>query len=342
MKILFICLSGLKFNVMTPLREPLGGTESAVAYLAYHLYLRGHDVTIMVKGAEDAVEVGVKHIEISEEGAKELNPDVVIVPSAPQAIPGIKKIIPNAAVILWNHMQPDQPSIQPIFNKEIQKDINNIVYVSESQKSVFGIDGRVINNAISPAFESMFTSASDVLKHKKCKGAYTSTPYRGLAILATMQEIEIEVFSSMAVYQGDETPYAAMYEKLKANDCLKLNGSVSQANLADRLRPISFLVYPSIFRECHSIAIIEAMAAGLKVITTDMASPQTEFIDSMPMESATVEEYAKLLRANINYFRSRPEEWAEKSWKQIQYINQEFTWKKKAEEWETYLKGLKV
>lgn len=342
MKILFVCLSGLKFTVKTPHEEPLGGTESAVAYLATELHWRGHEVTIMT--TRDSIETihGIKHIPVSEEGVKAIDPDFVVVPSAPQAIPGIRKCAPNAHVVLWNHMRPDQPSMQPLFDATIQKDIEHIVYVSTSQRDAFNIKGDVINNAISPAFENMFTSASQILETKECRGVYTSTPYRGLAILASIKELDIDVFSSMAVYQSDDSSYEAMYKKLKENDCLKLHGSVSQAELANQLRRTAFLVYPSIFVECHSIAILEAMAAGLKVITTDAASPQTEYIDSLASTGATVDAYATLLRSNINFFRSRPEAWADKAWRQIQYVNQEFTWKKKAAEWETYLGTLKV
>jgi len=53
-----------------------------------------------------------------------------------------------------------------------------------------------------------------------------------------------------------------------------------------------------------------------------------------------VEEYTKLLRKNINRFRAYPEEWAENIWKQVQYINQNFTWALRAHQWEAYLKNL--
>jgi len=262
------------------------------------------------------------------------------VASAPQAVPAIRKIVPDAKVILWNHMRPDQPAMQPLLNdKAVLEACEHIVYVSEAQRAVFPTQegAVVINNAIAPCFEKMFSSAAEISLTKKCRGAYTSTPYRGLAILSGIQEIEIDVFSSMRVYQGDDAAFQAMYDNLKKNDCLSLHGSVSQRTLATALHSVSFLVYPCIFAECHSIAILEAMAAGLKVVTTEQASPQTEFIDSMPSKDDTVDAYVKLLRKNVNFFRSRPDEWAEKMWQQVQYINANFTWRKKAQEWDDYL-----
>jgi len=46
MKILFVNLSSLKFTAATPDRAPLGGSESALCYLARQLAQRGHDVSL--------------------------------------------------------------------------------------------------------------------------------------------------------------------------------------------------------------------------------------------------------------------------------------------------------
>lgn len=347
MKILFICFSTLKFDVTTPGKKPLGGTESAIAYLATELANEGHCVTLMCNlpdGIHGKLINGVRHVIISEDVA-EFEPHVVIVASAPMAAPGVKKLLPNAKIVLWNHMRPDQPAMQQLFQPDFRNSIDQIIYVSDSQKKAFldlskTIDGNVINNAIAPCFENLFSSSQEVLAAKKVRGAYTSTPYRGLGVLAEIKEIPIDVYSSMDVYQGDNDPYKPMFDVLRRNDCITLHGSCGQEELAIALHPVSFMVYPSIFAECHSIAIIEAMAAGLKVVTTDVAHAQTEFVDSMPSKEATVEGYAKLLRKNVNYFRAYPAEWSEKIWKQVQYVNQEFTWRKRAREWTDHLQKL--
>lgn len=359
MKIMFLCFSGLEFDASTPYNNPLGGTESAVAYLAGALAARGHDVSIMGKlpalpaTTGPCVIRGVKHYEIADEQSilDAIDPDVVVAASAPSAFPGIAKTLPRAERVLWNHMRPDQPAIHPLGEPNVQIAIKHIVYVSEVQKRAFAVlvprksgqidvalsaEEKVINNAIAPAFENLFTGPEEILATKKCKGAYTSTPFRGLAALAGVRELPIEVYSSMAVYQGDDTQFKPMYKNLEANDCIAMKGSVSQDALAGALRSAAFLVYPSIFPECHSIAILEAMAAGLKVITTDCAIEPNPFVDIMPA-SGSLDDYVKMLRKNINSFRSRPEVWAEKIWEQVQSINAEFTWKKKAAEWETYL-----
>lgn len=343
MKILFVSLSGVKFDVETPRKQPLGGTESACAYLAEHLAVLGHCVTIMSQCEKKKLR-GVWHVPVARD-IDTLEPDVVIVLSGPQAIPAMREIVPKAKIVLWNHMQPNQPTMQTLFSPDVQKTIEHIVYVSASQKAAFSavpasIDACVINNAIGPAFENAFASAAELLETKLCKGIYTSTPYRGLAILSGVKEIPIDVYSSMQVYQGDDAPYKTMYDNLEKNDCLTLHGSVAQEELARVMRDVAFYVYPSIFPECHSIAIIEAMALGVKIVTTDMAAAPYEFVDSIPYAGCTVADYAKLLRKNINYFRAEPEKHAQRMWEQVQYINREFTWKTKAIDWDLYLRNL--
>jgi len=347
MRILFICFSSLKFNVRTPFEAPLGGTESAVCYLSVALAQKGHKVMLMRNTDVDdtgTIIGGVEHIKITDD-AKHLNPDVVVIVSAPMASIGVRNVWPEAKIVLWNHMRPDQPAMAHLFEDKYRAPIDKIVYVSDSQRKAFlesgkDVNGSVIQNAISPCFADRFRSAQDILETKRCRGAYTSTPYRGLAVLASIKELPIDVYSSMQVYQGDDGDYEAMYAKLKANDCITLHGSKGQSELAAVLRPVAFLVYPSIFTECHSIAILEAMAMGLKVITTTVAHEPTEFVESLPYATTTLDDYTAALRKNITFFRSQPEKWAEQMWKQVQYVNSEFTWAKRAREWDTHLQNL--
>src|SRR5215469_16772456 len=47
MKIVFIDLINWDYTPLTPLEQPLGGSQSAAIYLARELAARGHDVTLL-------------------------------------------------------------------------------------------------------------------------------------------------------------------------------------------------------------------------------------------------------------------------------------------------------
>ncbi len=65
MKILFACLTPVTFDAGTPEREPLGGTESCVCYLARQLAANGHEVSLMTRDAPVSMVMGVRHLPVA-------------------------------------------------------------------------------------------------------------------------------------------------------------------------------------------------------------------------------------------------------------------------------------
>ena len=135
----------------------------------------------------------------------------------------------------------------------------------------------VIGNGIAPAFENMFASPEDLLRAKQNRAAYTATPYRGLSVLVrAMQgfdrDIKLDVFSSMRVYQAVRRRIRAAIAAGGAKPCNYLPRLRRRANLARHLRETAFLFYPSIYPETFCITAAEAMAAGMKVVTTQLGA----------------------------------------------------------------------
>src|SRR5262249_10114681 len=146
----------------------------------------------------------------------------------------------------------------------------------------------VLLNAVSPAFEKLFRDVEELrlAKSAALRLAYTSAPFRGLPILLECfpelhrrhPNCHLHVFSSMQVYNevGSQDKLQPLYSWCRATLGATYHGSVSQAQLAVEMRGVSILAYPNTFEETSCIAVLEALAAGALVVTSDLgALPET-------------------------------------------------------------------
>lgn len=351
MKLLFVNGSRLRFTVRTPALEPLGGSESALAYLAVALESRGHAVTLMAN-LPDGTDVkidGVAHVPLAEVQnpaffAKE-DFDAVITLSAPPAMAHMKQMVPRACHIAWLHLPPTMAVRELVLRHAGAMDW--CVFVSQTQARAVAFPGRsaVIGNAIAPAFENLFASAADTRTAKKNRAAYISVPDRGLDVLAEVigraaLETEFDIYSGMRLYQQPDDPFAPLYATLKDLPHCHLHGALGQAALAQALKPAAILAYSCTVGETYGIAVQEAMAAGLKVVTTDLGHlPHTTmgFADIVPYGEGLVARFAGQLKNAVAAFLADPQAWAEERFAQVQAVNRDCTWAVRAREWEDFL-----
>jgi glycosyltransferase involved in cell wall biosynthesis len=248
--------------------------------------------------------------------------------------------------------------MQKLTKPEIVDRWDEIVCVSEWQKGAY-VDAfklppermTVIRNAIGPFFEKLFRSKEDLINAKSnpLTLAYTSTPYRGLRHLVEIfpevrrdnPEARLDVYSSMAVYPGeDETRFAEIYDALKIEGVNHV-GSLPQPVLADRLAVSHVLAYPCIFPETSCIAVMEALAAGMRVVTTRFAAlPETAkdfaYFVPPPADWSDQREYV----CNYTQVLKRPyaiDAEADHLWRQVVHMNTHHTWSIRARQWSEFL-----
>ena len=354
MKILFACFSGLPFDVTTPETAPLGGSESCVAYLATEL-AKTHDVALLANTTDGVSLRCVRHFRLTESSTRQLLSlqrfDVIVVLNAPSYGPLLQQLSPASRLILWNQHAPDQPAIQPLADPEVRRAFELIVYISEWQRAATEARfagaprSHVIGSGLTPSFERMFTDASELRATKQWRAAYTSTPFRGLDLLLDVYRRldsppTLEVFSSMGVYRGDDTPFAGIYADARSQAAVRYHGSVSQTKLAAAMRAVSFFCYPCVFAETFCIAALEALAAGALVISTDLgalASTTMGFARLMSIAVTTRQEfldhYQRLYCDALDEFRADPTQWAERMFAQSATVNSCATWRHRAKEW---------
>lgn len=291
----------LAYTVETAYRQPLGGCQSAMCYLSAALAAAGHEIVLLTATESPAVERGVicKGWELtSPRELRDFGADVVVSSPSAKYAEDLRHIFGGKPrLILWTGHAHDQPSVQPLLNAAERAHYDGYAFVSSWQaqhfSETFSLDRArttVIGYGASPAFCSLFGAGEDVAQVKLGPPvlAYTSTPFRGLDILlAVFPEIRrrapgttLQVYSSMRVYQvpdaRDESEFGALYRQCRETEGVEYIGSLPQPVLAQALRRVTVLAYPNTFPETFCISVLEAMAAGCRVVSSALgALPET-------------------------------------------------------------------
>jgi glycosyltransferase involved in cell wall biosynthesis len=110
---------------------------------------------------------------------------------------------------------------------------------------------------------------------------YTSTPQRGLSLLVPVFEelakkhdnIYLDVFSSFAIYGWSDADkqFQELFDRCKNHPRIVYHGSSPNEKVRETLQKAHIFAYPSIWYECNSRALIEAMSAGALCLHPNLA-----------------------------------------------------------------------
>ena len=370
MKIAFFDPFTLDYVVNTPYTQPLGGGESSFCYLAVELARLGHEVALINNTTTPGFHLGVNCIDRNRVNiVQELRRfDRILVLNVPVASRLRAALGTASKLILWSGDAHDMPRASNLGSADERRAWNAFVLKSAWQKRKFvegfGIPAEravVLRNAISPHFANLFPDASSMVAHKQGPPilAYTSTPFRGLEILldvfpgirAAIPGVTLRVYSSMEVYQcpNEQDPYQPLYERCRNMAGVEYLGSLPQPALAGALRSASVLAYPSTYAETSCISVLEAMAAGCRVVTTDLgALPETtaghaRLIGQLRNAEDRVRFATDFLHTTIaalNEIRTDPENARNRAYDAARYVNESATWPMRAREWSHFLQAL--
>lgn len=299
MRIAIVDYTTWDYRVASAYQMPLGGSQSAICYLSEELARLGHDVYLLNATSLDKVSRGVRCLAISRAPASLWTScDAVIVQNLAKRGQELRPLLSqHCKLVFWTQHAQDQPAVQSLRQQPVRDAYDGLAFVSQWQMGEyvreFGVDSsrsRVLRNAIGPAFQSLLKRADDPgqFKTRPPVLAYTSTPFRGLdlllqafpALLRAMPGITLRVYSSMRVYQHDrardEAQFGHLYRLCREMPGVQYVGSLTQPELAQELKQVSILAYPNHFPETSCIAIMEALAAGCRVVTSRLgALPET-------------------------------------------------------------------
>lgn len=190
--------------------------------------------------------------------------------------------------IYWNQLSYDQQAVGFLSEQENVDKIDKFIFVShwqsEMYRKIFNIPGyktTVIKNA------SIGVGKREAGKKDKVRLCYTSTPWRGLDILVKAwklldpQDCELHVFSSTKIYGKDFAisnagNYEDLFDECRETPGIVYRGFSTNESLRNELHTFDIMAYPNTFEETSCIAVIEALSAGLRVVTSNLgALPET-------------------------------------------------------------------
>ena len=266
-----------------------------------------------------------------------------------------RTLVKDKINILWEQLSYDQPNVQNLKDRKYVDQLDWIIFNSHWSYNQFRLrfqipeyKTRVIQNFISPFPHPLKKDNS------KIKLIYTSTPWRGLAILMRAVEMlnekrkdfEVDIYSSTLLYGSNfdelnRKKYQSLFDKCKEIPNINYKGLATNEEVRQALMKSHILAYPCIFEETSCLAAIEAMGAGCKVVTTNYgALPETcgrfaRYICFEPHAQRMIDSYTEVLNEEMDNI------FTEKTRKslhlQVNHYNTEWSIETRLKEWEVFL-----
>lgn len=295
---------GMPFNGETIKEESLGGSETAAYYQARELAKRGHNVTVFTTSIEGGRSDGVEYIcmgqpteaaplgEAFEHYARHTPHDVLIIQRHPLAFQ--KQFA--SKVNIWQLHDLALLRSSNIVNN-MMWNIDFVTVVSEWHKKqvceVYGFDPdfvRVVPNGVDAELyeegHPLPRIPEDAMAPiAKFRMLYQSRPERGLEHLVRPGGImdrlrDTKAHLLICGYDNTTGEMADFYGQLNAWADALPNvtrlGALTKPQLAALQKSCDLLVYPTSFCEVSCITAMEAMHAGLPMLTSAVAAlPET-------------------------------------------------------------------
>jgi len=263
--------AGKPWHGGTPYAEALGGSESAVAFLAQALYRQGEEVTVLSHGAPGVAPtnfMGVNYILTCDQAMNEMvqRPwDVVLSSRWVEALgaPWNTKV-----KLFWTHDLPQVPTLNINAHKA--------VCLSKFHAGAWQLPSESVE-IIGDGIElTHYRSILKMEERNQNKVLWISNPDRGLALAAKIfqqvrqrwPDLELHVYGRASVYgwpPEQELPFLPRRDHMQN---VFLHDPLNKMGLARELGTAWAVFYPTFWPETYCIATLEAQAAGTPVIAS--------------------------------------------------------------------------
>lgn len=353
---------------------PLAGAESAQVHLARALADRGHDISLFVGTLPARRTAGIELRPVETDLASYRGFDAIFVTHHRQlSVEKLRLAVGSApTIVAWEHdcFSPQPDYVERI--AEIPRSKAWLACVSEWHSGwmrqtypYLAPHLIVMRNAAASVFLDHPPPQDDVVaaKVRPTQLAFASTPYKGLDRVASVYRLLRETHPDcpLIVHSGfDHYPpndrlrrgggrWARVADTCRALPGVDWRGVVPAPALARTMRSAAILLYPNTFLETSSIVCMEAMAAGMAVLThPNAALPETlaGFGFMLPAPAlrdelaASDTAFARSAGALIDRFMADDPALAEHLRRQIDHARTNYRWSVRAAEAETLIARL--
>jgi len=273
------------------------------------------------------------------------------------SVPGKVPIDPKKLNILWQKNSYDQPNLAPWFADKSNHSkydwyVFNSHWTYEKFRYFFDIPTErsvVIKNGI-----SNFPKRRVYKKGEPIKILHHNTPWRGLnVVLRAMQDVNnpnitLDVYSSTQVYGDDfkkqnDDQFKPLYEQAEKLKNVNYIGYKPNEYILEHMTDYDLYVYPSVFEETSCVSAMEALAAGVHVITNnygalyETCSEWPVYVNYSDNYETMARDTAAAIEVAAGYLHeSFIQEHLDE---QQKFYKRFYNWNKKGMEWESFLKG---
>ena len=297
-----------------------------------------------------------------------------VLPAAPDladwhwaVIPGDNTLSPDSSNIVWLHPHHMEEGIERLLDKEFQKHFKAYVFVSNWQYERFAERLQlpmekcyVLKNATQP-FEP----------HKKPEGKlqliFHPNPIRGLDILLESiklipeEDFELHIYHELDPDERKKQYQEGLqtYEYANINPqeeeflryCLRLANDdkrvvrhtrTNNSKIREQLMNTHIFAYPTYFMETSCICMIEALAAGCSVLSSNLAAlPETglgfaRHYGFIPDRQKHIERFTRELKRTITEYKNGEFD----STDQVKKANEYYSWDTRVQDWIKFSKEL--
>jgi len=347
--------------------EPLGGTTSAICFLARALTTQGIECTFFNRINTPKVCHGIQSLPLSSLSDVSLYSDYSCFIFCGRWMNDIVqwvRVNTSVPLIAWMHESIFTPPLTTALDA-----FDAVVFVSHWQQSINQKEIRphwqqhVIHNAMNPLAAELILSR-ETRSRKKTKppcllyaGSFARGAFHIAPILDRLRsynsDFTIDVFCSTTP-SGHEKSDQDYIEWLRRQQNVTHVGLVGQTQLMHLMEQASIMVAPNPWPETSCIAMIEAMATGLKVISTNRAAlPETAsgFATLIEIDDPdnphrfdapiNYEIFAQKIASVLDVLKTDPISFEDEQNQQTKYFLNNYQWYQRVDTWVNFIEILR-